>query len=134
MARKKASVRVRPDGLAPTVADALGHPVGERLEALYRVELRLRDFFRLDSRTRRALIGSHTRRALSPFSSLWKRDPLAIAGLGSAAFAFLLWAWLGCVPSSNSGCLYEDWFSPERLPAVAVFLALSLILLLLRRR
>lgn len=93
MARKKASVRVRPDGLAPTVADALGFPVGERLEALYRVELRLRDFLRLDSRTRRAILGNRIRRALSPLSSLWKRDRLGVLGVVSAVVAFLLWAW-----------------------------------------
>ena len=62
------------------------------------------------------------------------RDPLAVLGVGSAAFAFLLWAWLGCLPSSSGGCLRVEWFSPERLPAVAVFSALALILLLLRRR
>lgn len=68
---------------------------------------------------------------------VWKRDPLAVLGVGSAVVAFLLWA----VPASvcwqsDTGsrlCLQED-FSDVRLPAVAAFLVVSFILLLLRRR
>jgi hypothetical protein len=66
----------------------------------------------------------------------WKRDRLAVAGVASAFVAFLLWA----IPARNSDgganiIDEEGWaFSDERLPAVAAFLALSFILLLLRRR
>ena len=70
------------------------------------------------------------------------RDPLAAFGVGSAALAFLLWAWRGCKnyysaagsTSADAGCYETGWFSTERLPAAAAFLALSFILLLLRRR
>ena len=69
-------------------------------------------------------------------------DPLAVLGVGSAVLAFLLWAWRGCKnyhsaagsTSADAGCYETGWFSTERLPAVAAFLALSFILLLLRRR
>ena len=60
----------------------------------------------------------------------WARDRLAVAGVGSAVVAFLLWAW-----PYEFGLFYGYlFFSTERLPAVAAFLALSFILLLLRRR
>ena len=66
----------------------------------------------------------------------WKRDPLAVLGVGSAAVAFLLWAipvprcfQPGNVATCSS---YERFFSPERLPAVAAFLVLSIILLIAR--
>lgn len=61
----------------------------------------------------------------------WKRDPLAVVGVGSAALAFLLWAW----PAQATGrCCRTELFTESRLPSVASFLALSFILLLLRRR
>ncbi len=59
-------------------------------------------------------------------------DTLAVLGVGSAVVAFLLWAWPEYYePGNFSRSLF---FEAERLPAVAVFLALSLILLLLRSR
>jgi hypothetical protein len=61
-------------------------------------------------------------------------DPLAVFGVGAAVVAFLLWAWparCGYGPVGD-GCY--DFFSDLRLPFVAAFLALSFILLLLRRR
>ena len=62
-------------------------------------------------------------------------DWLAVLGVGSAALAFLLWAWPECWLSPGCDRTTEHWFSSaERLPAVAAFLALSFILLLLRRR
>ena len=64
--------------------------------------------------------------------TMWNRDPLAVLGVGSAVVAFLLWAWPDSYePGNFSRSLF---FEAERLPAVAVFLVLSLILLLLRRR
>ena len=63
-------------------------------------------------------------------------DWLAVFGVGAAVVAFVLWAW----PSDDGLCVWSIpcWvdfsFSDERLPAVAAFLVLSLILLLLRRR
>lgn len=79
-------------------------------------------------------IGSWLARLASPLFSFlaqaWARDPLAVAGVGSAVLAFLLWAW-----PYEFGLFYGYlFFSTERLPAVAAFLALSFILLLLRRR
>jgi hypothetical protein len=41
---------------------------------------------------------------------------------------------VACVISANRIDEAQNWFSDERLPAVAAFLALSFILLLLRRR
>ena len=81
-------------------------------------------------------IGSWLARMASPMFSFlaqaWARDRLAVAGVGSAVVAFLLWAWPESYePGNFSRSLF---FEAERLPAVAVFLALSLILLLLRRR
>jgi hypothetical protein len=62
-------------------------------------------------------------------------DLLAVLGVGSAVVAFLLWAWPGCsLYNALLMCSHEAWFSLARLPAVAAFLALSFILLLLRRR
>lgn len=63
----------------------------------------------------------------------WKRDRLGVLGVGSAVVAFVLWAWR--VPVNEAR--YKDywiWFSGDRLPAVGAFLALAVILLLLRRR
>ena len=79
-------------------------------------------------------IGSWLARMASPMFSFlaqaWARDRLAVAGVGSAVVAFLLWAW-----PYEFGLFYGYlFFSTERLPAVAAFLALSFILLLLRRR
>ncbi len=65
-----------------------------------------------------------------------QRDPLAVLGVGSAVVAFLFWAIPGtyCSDSQNSFSCSSLWFSSERLPASAAFVALSFILLLLRRR
>jgi hypothetical protein len=41
---------------------------------------------------------------------------------------------VACVISANIIDEAQNWFSGERLPAVAAFLALSFILLLLRHR
>ena len=60
-------------------------------------------------------------------------DLLAVLGVGSAVVAFLLWA----LPREwRTFWEYQPWpwFSDERLPAAGAFLALSFILLLLRRR
>ena len=67
------------------------------------------------------------------------RDPLAAFGVGSAVIAFLVWAApapVFCVGTSVYSRFQcgQEYFSLDRLPAVAAFLALSLILLLLRRR
>jgi len=56
----------------------------------------------------------------------WGRDRLGVLGVGSAVVAFALWAF----PYGS----YLQMFSMARLPAVAAFLALAFILLLLRRR
>jgi hypothetical protein len=64
------------------------------------------------------------------FKQAWARDRLAALGVGSAVVAFLLWAW----PSVFFPFYFSGFFSMERLPAVAAFLAVSFILLLLRRR
>ncbi len=68
--------------------------------------------------------------ALSLLKQAWNRDRLAVLGVGSAALAFLLWAW----PYEWGLFYFYAAFSTERLPAAAAFLALSFILLLLRRR
>jgi hypothetical protein len=62
-----------------------------------------------------------------------QRDPLAVTGVGSAALAFMVWAWPHCglLPF---GYFCEPPFSPGRLPAVTVFFGLAVISLLLRRR
>jgi hypothetical protein len=57
-------------------------------------------------------------------------DDLAVFGVGAAVVAFLLWAW----PQQWGYFYLNGIFEAERLPAVAAFLALSFILLLLRRR
>jgi hypothetical protein len=67
-------------------------------------------------------------------------DLLAAFGVGSAVVAFLLWAWPSPWPSPwayewwHGFFYFGPWFPTERLPAAAAFLALSFILLLLRRR
>lgn len=91
-----------------------------------------------------ARIGSWLARMASPMSSFlaqaWARDRLAVAGVGSAVVAFLLWAWPSPWPSPwawewwHGFFYFGPWFPTERLPAAAAFLALSFILLLLRRR
>lgn len=70
------------------------------------------------------------------FKQAWKHDPLAVLGLSAAASAFMLWAIPGadCCQGSDYTSCSSAWFSPERLPAVAGFLAVTLVLLLLRRR
>ena len=68
------------------------------------------------------------------FDSGWA-DGFSVLGIVSAVFALLLWA-------TPSYCNYyfpldiscDRFFEAERLPAVAAFLALAFILLLLRRR
>jgi hypothetical protein len=61
---------------------------------------------------------------------------LAYLATASAVVAFLLWAIPvpRCFqPGNIATCSsYERFFSPERLPAVAAFLVLSLILLIAR--
>jgi hypothetical protein len=84
---------------------------------------------------------------------LWERDRLGVLGVGSAVMAFVLWAlplkkggWIDFVEldfwetlegsnlSGESPRYMLYWFTDARLPAIAAFLALALILLLLRRR
>jgi len=57
-------------------------------------------------------------------------DWFAVLGVGSAVVAFLLWTW----PESYAAGNFRLGVSADRLPVVAAFLALSFILLLLRRR
>ncbi len=80
----------------------------------------------------------------------WKRDQLGVLGVGSAVAAFVFWGFpVGyyCTFSSASGCIKDGllyisngegggnaYFTPERLPVIGAFLALAVILLLLRRR
>jgi hypothetical protein len=71
---------------------------------------------------------------------MWNRDPLAVLGIGSAVVAFLLWAvparacvWGGSQNYPLPFC-GQEFFTLDRLPFAAAFLALSFILLLLRRR
>ena len=59
-----------------------------------------------------------------------KYDWLGVLGVGSAFVAFVLWAW----DYEGVGGTGPGWFSTERLPAIGAFLALAVILLLLRRR
>ncbi len=79
-------------------------------------------------------------RWLAPKFAFALRDPLAALGVGSAAVAFVLWAWPSPWPSPwalewwHGFFYFGPWFPTERLPAAAAFLALSFILLLLRRR
>jgi hypothetical protein len=70
---------------------------------------------------------------------MWNRDPLAVLGVGSAVVAFLLWAvpaqvcvWGGMQNYPMPFC-GQEFFTLDRLPFAAAFLALSFILLLLRR-
>ena len=77
---------------------------------------------------------------LEKLKQAWKRDPLAVLGVGSAVLAFLLWAWPSPWPSPwawvwwHGFFYFGPWFPTERLPAAAAFLAASIIILLLRRR
>ena len=57
-------------------------------------------------------------------------DWLAVFGVGTAVVAFVLWAW----PLEWGFFYLSSFFSMGRLPAVAAFLSVSFILLLLRRR
>ncbi len=86
------------------------------------------------------------------FKQAWKRDPLGVLGVGSAVLAFALWAFPKWECDSveyiyNAGqpgwhpgqvrCTAQrffDAFSDERLPIAGAFLALAVIMLLLRRR
>ena len=66
--------------------------------------------------------------------SLPATDWLAVLGIGSAVIAFLFWAIPAPVCWDYYGerlCL-QEYFSFERLPAIAGFLVLSLILLIAR--
>ena len=110
---------VREDGLPQSVREALGHStdVHPTIEELYQKELRLRDDYQSDP------FGS-------VFGSVLERDPLAFFGVGSAVVAFLLWAW----PTDFWLGIPIGAFTSTRLPAVAAFLVLCFILLLLRRR
>jgi hypothetical protein len=90
---------------------------------------------------------------LKRLQQAWKRDRLGVLGVGSAVVAFVLWAFpvrylvfstVGyttviekpfweSLPSS-APMTSVHWFTDDRLPAIGAFLALSFILLLLRRR
>jgi hypothetical protein len=67
-------------------------------------------------------------------------DRLAVLGVGSAVVAFLLWAvparvcWWGGSQNYPQPFCGQEFFTLDRLPFAAAFLALSFILLLLRRR
>ncbi|NBW31530.1 MAG: hypothetical protein EBR48_02605 [bacterium] len=61
-------------------------------------------------------------------------DWLAVFGVGSAMVAFLMWAIPANCFRDFGGWYCSDLFSDERQTAIAVFLAFSLIALLLRRR
>jgi hypothetical protein len=77
---------------------------------------------------------------LNPFRAKVVSDPLAFLGVGSATLAFLLWAvparvcWWGGSQNYPQPFCGQEFFSLDRLPFAAAFLALSFILLLLRRR
>jgi hypothetical protein len=75
---------------------------------------------------------AYVRAGWSPNFASVQRDPLAALGIGSAAVAFLLWAIPGADCFGSGYSCNIEWFSPERLPAVAAFLALSVILLIVR--
>ena len=71
---------------------------------------------------------------LPPSNWLPPIDWLALLGVGSAVVAFLFWAIPAPVCAYYYGqrwCL-QEYFSFERLPAIAGFLVLSLILLIAR--
>ena len=100
---------------------------------------------------------------LKRLKQAWKRDRLGVLGIASAVVAFLFWAWpvLGsCKPLMNNtaidwgyidgtalipgscyalfneefGWATDNYFTLDRLPFAAAFLALAFVLLLLRRR
>ena len=96
---------------------------------------------------------------LKRLKQAWKRDQLGVLGVASALVAFLFWAspvQVHCIAVDGVGllnklgdgpCVGLVWlnyntplipgsalFTAERLPVIAAFLALSFILLLLRRR
>ena len=75
-------------------------------------------------------------RWVAPKFAFAQRDPLAALGVGSAAVAFLLWALpVYCGTKFSFPVFYcEDFFSTERLTAIVALFALSVVLLLLRRR
>ena len=62
-----------------------------------------------------------------------ERDPLAVLGIGSAAGAFLLWAWPACDGANYCALDQQQWFSPFRYGEIAALLLLSLIFVLLRK-
>jgi hypothetical protein len=90
---------------------------------------------------------------LKRLKQAWKRDRFGVLGVGSAIVAFVLWAfpvrYLVISTAGNTTVIEQPfwqslpssapmtsvrWFTDDRLPAIGAFLALSFILLLLRRR
>ena len=90
---------------------------------------------------------------LKRLQQAWKRDRLGVLGVGAAVGAFVLWAFPMKFFCEGTYCNEVDfwitrqsnflgelpryswyWFTDARLPAIAAFLALSFVLLLLRRR
>jgi len=97
---------------------------------------------------------------LKRLKQAWKRDRLGVLGVSSAVATFVLWAWpvlrdceptvydiaesMGIKASHPGSCIQlfngdfgwatDSYFSIDRLPAIGAFLALTIILLLLRRR
>jgi hypothetical protein len=73
---------------------------------------------------------------LKRFKQAWKRDRLGVLGVSSAVVAFALWAFPFDYCGAGSGICTatQVFFTTERLPAIAALLALSFVLLLLRRR
>jgi len=84
---------------------------------------------------------------LKRFKQAWKRDRLGVLGVGAAVVAFAFWAFpnwecsagerIRYAPGLQFRCIetrFFDAFSDERLPFAGAFLALAVILLLLRRR
>ena len=67
----------------------------------------------------------------------WKRDPLAVLGVGSVAVAFLLWALprdCGTSPFPSFHLYCRDFFGTDDFLALGALFAFSVIVLLLRRR
>jgi len=80
---------------------------------------------------------ANRRQMLKRFKQAWKRDLLGVLGVGAAVVAFLFWSlpYDYCAVAGSGICtMNQEWFTSERLPAIAAFLALAFVLLLLRRR